>query len=48
MEHSKYYEKVKKYYKNHIWNEARVREAVAKGWITAEEFEEIIGKPYKE
>ena len=38
------FEKIKKYYENGIWNEQRVREAVAKNVITAEEFKEITGK----
>ena len=29
-----------------FWNEIRVRNAVAKKWITAEEFQQITGKKY--
>ena len=43
MEHSKYFEKVKRYYDAGIWSKAKVREAVNKGWITPEEMIEIIG-----
>lgn len=40
------FETVKKYYKNKLWTEDQVRNAVVKGWITEEEFEEITGKEY--
>lgn len=45
MEHSEKFEKVRTYYKNRLWTEAQVRNAVGK-WITAEEFTEITGKSY--
>jgi len=45
--HSKNYEKVKKYYEKGSWSISSVRNAVVKGWITAEEFEEITGQPYE-
>ena len=35
------FEKVKYYYDNGLWDIHRVRNAVVKGWITAEEFEQI-------
>ena len=38
------FEKIKKYYESGVWNEQRVREAVAKNVITAEEFKTITGK----
>ena len=38
------FEKIKKYYDEGLWDEARVREAVAKNAITAEEFKAITGK----
>lgn len=38
------YEKIKQYYEQGFWDEARVREAHAKGFITAEQFKEITGK----
>ena len=38
------YEKIKEYYEKGVWNEQRVREAVAKNVITAEEFKAITGK----
>lgn len=43
---SKKYELVKEYYDNGLWNLTRVRNAVAKGWITAEEFKLITGQTY--
>ncbi|MCX4374590.1 MAG: XkdX family protein [Lachnospiraceae bacterium] len=51
MEHSKKFDKVKNYYNTivngeRLWNEARVRNAVVKGWITEEEFNEITGGDY--
>lgn len=46
MEHSRMYEKVKKYYDRGLWKKAAVRSAVVKEWITAEEYEEITGEPY--
>ncbi len=44
--HSEKYYKVKKYFDRGLWNESRVADAVKKGWITAEEFEEITETPY--
>ena len=41
------YEKIKKYYDAGVWREQRVRDAVAKGVITAEQFEEITDKNYE-
>ena len=38
------FEKIKKYYEQGLWDEQRVREALAKGVITAEDFKEITGK----
>ena len=51
MEHSKNYSKVKKYYDTivngkRLWTISMVRQAVAKGWITEAEFEEITGETY--
>lgn len=43
MEHSKHYDKVKMYWDMKLWNEARVRNAVSKEWITEAEFKEITG-----
>lgn len=51
MEYSKNFDKVKNYYNTivngeRLWNEARVRNAVVKRWITEEEFNEITGEDY--
>lgn len=46
MEHSAKFEKVKGYYDYDLWEAFRVANAVVKGWITAEEYEEIVGEPY--
>ena len=46
MEHSAKFEKVKNYYDKGLWTKAMVKNAVVKGWITAAEFEEIVGEPY--
>lgn len=40
------FNKVKEFYDNGLWNIQRVRDAVVKGWITAEEFEIITGKAH--
>ena len=44
---SKKYEIVKNYFDSGLWNIARVKNAVVKGWITADEFETITGAFYK-
>lgn len=44
--HSPKYNKVKKYYDDGRWTIKMVRDAVVKGWITEEEFEEITGQIY--
>lgn len=41
------YKKVKAYYDKGLWSIEMVRNAVVKGWITAEEFAEITGEPYE-
>ena len=38
--------KIKEYYERGLWNEERVRQAVARGVITPEKFKEITGKDY--
>lgn len=45
-EHSKNYEKVKKYYDDGMWNKTKVHNAVGK-WITKEEYKEITGEDYE-
>lgn len=46
MEHSAKFDLVKGYYDAGKWSKKAVRNAVVKGWITAEEYEEIVGDPY--
>lgn len=46
--HSQNFYKVKSYYDRKLWNIARVRNAVVKGWITEKEFLEITGTDYSE
>ena len=48
MANSKKFNTVKKYYDAGLWKIKRVRDAVEKGWITAEEFYEITGEQYQE
>lgn len=45
-EHSEKFELVKEYYDTGRWKKKAVKNAVAKGWITAAEYEEITGEPY--
>ena len=40
------FEKVKRYYDSGLWNKTMVRNAVVKGWITAEEYTIITGEVY--
>lgn len=42
------FNRVKRYYDNGLWNKEMVHNAVIKGWITAEEYLEIVGEPYDE
>lgn len=39
-------ELVKRYYNRGLWKKKAVQDAVTKGWITAEEYAEIVGEPY--
>ena len=43
---SKNYAKVKKHYDNQNWSLKKVKDAVVKGWITEEEYQEITGEEY--
>lgn len=45
-EHSTKYNLVKGYYDSGLWSKTAVRNAVRKGWITADEYAEIVGEPY--
>lgn len=41
------FKKVKNYYDAGLWNKTMVANAVVKGWITASEYELIVGEPYE-
>ena len=43
---SKHFKKVKGYFDSNLWSIERVRNAVVKGWITAEEYKIITGEVY--
>jgi len=42
------FNRVNRYYDSGLWNKEMVHNAVIKGWITAEEYAEIVGEPYDE
>lgn len=46
-EHSAKFARVKNYYDTGLWSKAKVRNAVIKGWITADEYAEIVGESYE-
>ena len=41
-------EKISRYYATGTWNKTRVRNAVKKGKITAEEYRQITGEAYEQ
>ena len=43
---SKHFKKVKGYFDSGLWSIERVRNAVVKGWITAQEYKTITGEVY--
>ena len=45
-EHSEKFYLVKEYYDSGLWKKKAVRNAVVKGWIIAEEYEEIVHEVY--
>ena len=45
---SKKFPVVKKYYDKGLWTKTAIHNAVVKEWITAEEYELIVGEPYTE
>nr|DAQ07870.1 MAG TPA: hypothetical protein [Caudoviricetes sp.] len=47
MEHSKNYEKVRRYFVNGLWSKKMTWNAVGR-WITPEEYQEITGEEYPE
>ncbi len=46
-EHSKRFDRVKKYYDAGLWHTDQLEMAVEKGWITKEEYKEITGEDYE-
>lgn len=42
--HSKNYYKVKEWFDLGVWDKDRVYNAIVKGWITENEYKEIIGE----
>lgn len=44
MEHNKKFEKIKRYYDLGKWTKSMVQDAVDKGWITEDEYYEIVGE----
>lgn len=44
--HSKKFKLVRTYYKGGFWTKHQVENAVKKGWITEDEYEEITGEAY--
>lgn len=44
--HSKMFDRIRKWYNEGNWSARMVGDAVAKGKITAAEYEEIVGQPY--
>lgn len=47
MKKSKKFKTVKQFYDGGLWSINRVHDAVGKGWITAEEYQEITGEDYE-
>ncbi len=46
-EHSAKFQMVKDFYDSGQWKKKAVRNAVIRNWITAAEYEEIIGEPFE-
>jgi len=44
--HSPRFATVRRYYERGLWGVERVAKAVECAWITAAEYEEIVGEPY--
>lgn len=45
-EHSEKFYVIKEYWDSGRWKLKAMRNAVSRGWITSEEYEEITGLPY--
>ncbi len=41
------YEMLKNFYEEDLWDQERLKNAVSKNWITAEEYKLITGEDYK-
>ena len=46
MAHGKNYAKVKRHWGMGVWSKKRVYNAVAKDWITPEDYKELTGEDY--
>lgn len=42
------YKKIKRWYAQGLWTKEMVAQAVTKGVLTPEQYEEIVGEPYPE
>lgn len=40
------YEQVARYYESGIWSQERLKGAVSRGWISAEEYKALTGEEY--
>ena len=47
VKHSPKYDNILQWYSMGMWSLKMVKNAVVKGWITEEEYEEITGEVYK-
>ncbi len=45
---SRKFEKVRNYYEKNLWTKEQVKNAVKKGWITADEYRDITGEDYSD
>lgn len=45
-EHSPKFEEIRNYYESGFWKKKAVRNAVTRGWITTDEYEEITGEVF--
>ena len=46
-EHSENFGMVKDFYESGQWKKKAVKNAVRRNWITAAEYEEIVGEPFE-
>lgn len=38
------FDEIRRFYRSHLWSESRLKDAVSKGVITEEEFNQIVNK----